>query len=133
MSASMSASAPEPTLGELVSGMTADVGTLVRKEMELAKAELREEAKTTGKAAGMLGAAGVAAHFALLFLSFALAWGLTEILPEGFAFLLVGVLYAIAAAVLATKGKERMQAVRPPEQTIETLKEDVAWARARKS
>jgi uncharacterized membrane protein YqjE len=129
----MSAATPEPTLGELVAGMTADVGTLVRKEMELAKAEIREEAKTTGKAAGMLGAAGIAGHFALFFVSMALAWGLTEIMPEGFAFLLVGVLYAIAAAVLATKGKERMQAVRPPEQTIETVKEDVQWARARMS
>ena len=130
---SMSASAQEPTLGELVAGMTADVGTLVRKEMELAKAELREEAKTTGKAAGMLGAAGLAAHMALLFVSLALAWGLTEIMPEGFAFLLVGILYGIAAFVLAKQGKERMQAVRPPENTIETIKEDVAWARARKS
>ena len=130
---SMSASAPEPTLGELVAGMTADVGTLVRKELELAKAEIREEAKTTGKAAGMLGAAGLAAHMALLFVSLALAWGLTEVMPEGFAFLLVGILYGIAAAVLAKQGKERMQAVRPPENTIETVKEDVAWAKARMS
>ena len=130
---SMSASAPEPTLGELVSGMTADFGTLVRKELELAKAEVREEAKTSGKAAGMLGAAGLAAHFALLFVSLALAWGLTEIMPEGFAFLLVGILYAVLAAVLATQGKKRMQQVRPPENTIETVKEDVAWAKARMS
>lgn len=124
---------PEPTLGDLVSGLTADVGTLVRKELELAKAEVREEAKTSGKAAGMIGAAGVAAHFALLFASLALAWGLTEIMPEGFAFLLVGVLYAALAAVLAVQGRKRMQQVRPPEQTIETVKEDVAWARARTS
>jgi hypothetical protein len=133
MSSSLPASSPEPTIGELVAGMTADVGTLVRKEMELAKAELREEARTTGKAAGMLGAAGVAGHMTLLFLSFALAWGLSEIVPEGVAFLIVGVLYAIATFVLATKGRERMQAVRPPEQTIETVKEDVAWAKARMS
>ena len=127
------ASTPEPSLGELVAGMTSDVGTLVRKELELAKAELREEAKTTGKAAGMLGAAGVTGHLALLFLSFAAAWGLSEIVPEGVAFLVVGVVYAVVAAVLAAKGRERMHAVRPPEQTIETVKEDVAWARARMS
>ena len=130
---SMSASAPEPTLGELVAGMTADFGTLVRKELELAKAEVREEAKTSGKAAGMLGAAGLAAHFALLFVSLALAWGLTEIMPEGFAFQLVGILYAVAAFVLAKQGKERMQAVRAPQNTIDTVKEDVAWAKARMS
>jgi hypothetical protein len=130
---SMSAPSPEPTLGELVAGMTADFGTLVRKELELAEAEVREEAKTSGKAAGMLGAAGLAAHFALLFVSFALAWGLAEIMPEGFAFLLVGILYAVAAFVLAKQGKERMQAVRAPQNTIDTVKEDVAWAKARMS
>jgi uncharacterized membrane protein YqjE len=133
-SASLSTSAgPEPTLGELVSGMTADVGLLVRKELELAKAEVREEAKTSGKAAGMLGAAGLAAHFALLFVSLALAWGLAEVMPTGFAFLLVGLLYGAGAAVLAMQGKERLREVRAPEQTIETMKEDVAWARARRS
>lgn len=130
---SMSTPAPEPTLGELVSGMTADVGTLVRKELELAKAEVREEVRTSSRAAGLLGAAGVTAHLALLFASLALAWGLTEVMPEGFAFLVVGVLYAVVAAVLAAQGKKRMREVRPPEKTIETVKEDVAWARARKS
>lgn len=130
---SYSAASPEPTLGELVSGMTADFGTLVRKELELAKAEVREEAKTSGKAVGMFGAAGLAAHMALLFVSLALAWGLTEIMPEGFAFLLVGLLYAAGAAFLAVQAKQRMREVRPPEQTIETVKEDVAWAKARMS
>jgi hypothetical protein len=130
---SYSAAEPEPTLGELVSGMTADVGTLVRKELELAKAEVREEARTTGKAAGMFGVAGLAGWFALLFVSLALAWGLAEIMPEGFAFLLVGLLYAAVAAFVAMQAKQRMRDVRPPEQTIETVKEDVAWARARMS
>lgn len=130
---SYSAATPEPTLGELVSGMTADFGTLVRKELELAKAEVREEAKASGKAAGMFGAAGLAGHMALLFLSLALAWGLTEIMPEGFAFLLVGLLYAAVAYVAVTQAKQRMREVRPPEQTIETVKEDVAWAKARMS
>lgn len=131
-SASLSTGA-EPTLGELVSGMTADVGLLVRKELELAKAEVREEAKTSGKAAGMFGVAGLAGHFALLFVSLALAWGLAEIMPTGLAFLLVGIAYAVVAAVFAMKGRERLREVRAPEQTIETIKEDVAWARARKS
>jgi uncharacterized membrane protein YqjE len=130
---SYSAAEPEPTLGELVSGMTADFGTLVRKELELAKAEVREEARTTGKAAGMFGVAGLAGWFALLFVSLALAWGLAEIMPEGFAFLLVGLLYAAVAAFVAMQAKQRMRDVRPPEQTIETVKEDVAWARARMS
>lgn len=130
---SYSAADPEPSLGELVAGMTADFGTLVRKELELAKAEVREEAKSSGKAAGMFGAAAVAGHMALLFLSFALAWGLTEIMPEGFAFLLVGLLYTVVTYVAVTQARQRMREVRPPEQTIETVKEDVAWARARMS
>jgi hypothetical protein len=131
-SASLSTAA-EPSLGELVSGMTADVGLLVRKELELAKAEVREEAKTSGKAAGMLGAAGLAAHFALLFVSLALAWGLAEIMPTGFAFLLVGLVYGAVAAFMAKQGRERLREVRAPEQTIESVKEDVEWARARRS
>ena len=130
---SYSASTPEPSLGELVAGMTADFGTLVRKELELAKAEVREEAKSSGKAAGMFGAAAVAGWMTLLFLSFALAWGLTEIMPEGFAFLLVGLIYAAVTYVAVTQAKKRMREVRPPEQTIETVKEDVAWAKARMS
>ena len=130
---SYSAQTPEPSLGELVAGMTADFGTLVRKELELAKAEVREEAKSSGKAAGMFGVAGLAGHMALLFLSLALAWGLTEIMPEGVAFLLVGLLYAAVTFVAVTQAKKRMREVRPPEQTIETVKEDVAWAKARMS
>ena len=130
---SYSAPNPEPTLGELVAGMTADFGTLVRKELELAKAEVREEAKSSGKAVGMFGAAGIAGHMALLFLSLALAWGLTEIMPEGFAFLLVGLVYGAITAVAVMQAKQRMREVHPPEQTIETVKEDVAWAKARMS
>ena len=130
---SYSAPNPEPTLGELVAGMTADFGTLVRKELELAKAEVRQEAKASGKAAGMFGAAGVAGWMTLLFLSLALAWGLTEIMPEGFAFLLVGLVYGAITAVAVMQAKQRMREVHPPEQTIETVKEDVAWAKARMS
>ena len=130
---SYSAASPEPTLGELVSGMTADFGTLVRKELELAKAEVREEAKSSGKAAGMFCVAGLAGHMSRLFLSLALAWGLTEIMPEGVAFLLVGLIYAAVTFVAVTQAKKRMREVRPPEQTIETVKEDVAWAKARMS
>jgi len=123
----------ERSLPELVSDVAKDMSTLVRKELELAKAEVREEAKASGKAAGLFGAAGLAGWFALLFLSLALAWGLTEIMPEGVAFLLVGLLYAVVTFVAVTQAKKRMREVRPPEQTIETVKEDVAWAKARMS
>lgn len=119
----------ERSVGELFGELTRDLSTLMRKELELAKLELKEEASKAGKAGGMLGATAVAAWMALVMLSFALAWGLAEVMDAGFAFLLVGLLYAGAAAVLFTKGRAELAKVRPvPEQTIETLKEDAQWA-----
>jgi uncharacterized membrane protein len=74
------------------------------------------------------------AYLAVILLSFAAAWGLSEIVPEGLAFLIVGAVYAVAAAVLLPKGKERLSQVRPvPEKTAETVKEDVQWAREQMS
>jgi len=125
---------PDKTLGELFSAMTADLSTLMRKEVELAKVEMKEEAGHAAKAGGLLGAGALTAYLAVLFGSFAFAWLLDQWMPTALAFLVVGVLYAIAAAVLITKGRGRLKDVRPvPEQTVETLKEDVQWAKAQKS
>jgi len=120
----------EPTLGELFGALTADMSTLMRKELELARIEVREEVAKGSRAGGILGATAVAAYMALLLVSFALAWGLATVMPTGFAFLIVGALYAIAAGVLYSKGRTELRKVRPvPEQTVETLKEDVQWAK----
>ena len=124
----------EKSLGELVAAMTGEVSELMRKEVQLAKVELKEEVGRAGKAGGMLGAGGVAGYFALLFVSLALAWLLDQAMPIALAFFLVGALYGIAAAVLITRGREQMKHVDPvPRQTVETLKEDAAWVRAQKS
>ena len=124
----------ERSLSELLSQVTTDLGNLVRKEIELAKVETKEQVGQAGKAGGMLGAGAVGGLLALIFLSGALAWGLAEIMPTGFAFLIVGVLWAVVAAVAIMAGRKRLKQVRPvPEQTIETLKEDVAWAKAQRS
>jgi uncharacterized membrane protein YqjE len=124
----------EQSLGKLFGTMTTDLSRLFQQEVELAKVELKEEASKASKAVAMFGAAGVAAHMALLFVSLAAAWLLDEWMPESLAYLLVGGVYGIAAAVLAKVGQERMKDVRPvPEQTIETVKEDVQWARAQRS
>ena len=124
----------EKSLTELLSTMTSDLTTLMRQEIELAKVETKEEAAKAGKAAGMLAAGGVAAHMALLFISLSAAWLLDAVMPESLAYLLVGIVYAIAAAILAKTGQTRMKQLRPvPEQTIETVKEDVQWARAQTS
>lgn len=120
----------ERSIGELFGDVTRDIGILVRKEIELAKIEIKEEVARAGKAGGMLGGTAIAAWMSLLLLAFAAAWGLAEVMPEGFAFLIVGAVFAAVAAVLYMKGREELQNVNPvPEQTVETLKEDAEWAK----
>lgn len=133
--------APEPgrdgsdaSLGQLLSRLSDDLSRLLRQEVELAKSEVRLEAKKAAKAGGMLGAGALAAYLALLLVSFAAAWGLAELMPAGLGFLIVGIVYAIVAAVLLTAGRSRMQDVEPvPQQTVETVKEDARWAKDRTS
>lgn len=121
----------EPSLGSLLSDMTSELSQLMRQEVSLAKAELKEEAVKGAKGAGMLGAAAVAGYLALMMLSFAVAWALAAAMPTGLAFLIVGVAFLVATVVLGKQGKERMSNVSPvPEQTVQTLKEDVQWAKA---
>jgi F0F1-type ATP synthase assembly protein I len=126
--------APEKSLGQLFGELTSDLSTLFRKEVELAKAETKDEVARAGRAGGMLGGGAFAGWFAVLFLSFALAWLLDEWMHTALAFLLVGLVYAVVAAVLVVQGRNRLQSVDPvPQQTVETLKEDVQWARAQRS
>lgn len=124
-------SAPqERSLGQLVSDLTGDMSELFRKEVELARVEVKQEVGRASKALVPGAGAAGAAVLAVLMLSFAAAWGLAAVMPTGFAFLIVGVIYGIVAAVLFPMAKARLQAVSPvPEQTIETLKEDVQWAK----
>ena len=120
----------EPSLGELVGQATKEMSTLVRKEVELAKAELSSEVAKAGKGAGMFGGAGVTALYALTFLSLAAMFGLGAIVPIGWAALIVGVVYAALAGILALTGKKAFESFSPvPERTIRTLKEDAEWAR----
>ncbi len=120
------------SVGEIVSQITSGLSTLMRQELELAKAELRQEAAKTGKAAGMFGGAGLAGWMVALFASLALMWALGALMPLGWAALIVAVLWAIVGAVLFIQGRNKMRQVRPvPEQTVHTLKEDVQWAKNR--
>ena len=124
----------ERSLSDLLSQVTTDLGNLVRKEIELAKVETKEQASRAGKAGGTLGAGALTAYFALLFASLALAWLFDQIMPVALAFFIVAVLYGIAAAVLISRGRQQLKQVDPvPRQTVETLKEDVEWAKAQKS
>ena len=124
---------PEASLGELLSEMTSDLSTLLRKEVELAKTEARDEIGQAGKAAAMLGAAGLAGWLALLMLSLAAAWLLDQALNTALSFAIVGVVWAIVAAILSTTGKRRLTSLQTLPQTKETIKEDVEWARTQTS
>jgi len=124
---------PDASLGELFSEMTSDLSELFRKEVQLAKVEAREEIGRAGKGAAMLGAAGLAGWLALVMGSFALAWLLDQALNTALSFAIVGVLWGVAAAVLVSTGRRRLKTVEALPQTQETLKEDVAWAKAQKS
>lgn len=120
----------EPSLGELVGQASKDISTLVRKEVELAKAELSAELAKAGKGAGMFGGAGVSALYGLTFVSLAAMFGLAALMPMGWAALVVGGVYLIVAGVLALTGKKAFSDFSPkPERTIKTLKEDAQWAR----
>jgi hypothetical protein len=124
----------DKSLSDLLSTLTSQLSTLFRKEVELAQVEIKQEIRKAGKAAGALGTAGGAGYMAVLMLSFALAWGLGELIPVWAGFLIVGAIYAVVAAVMYSSGKKKLDQVDPkPEQTIDTLKEDAEWARARKS
>jgi hypothetical protein len=111
-----------PSIGELLSDVSQDITTLIRQEAELAKAEIKQSASRAGKGAGMLGGAGVAGHFAVLFLSIALWWALGDSLGHGWSALIVAVLWLVAAAVLALTGRKELKSVGGVPRTAATVK-----------
>lgn len=114
----------ERSVGELVSEVTGDLSTLMRQELDLAKAEIKEEVAKTGKAAGMFGGASFAAYMLALFLSFAAWWGLANVMDEAWGALVVALGWGMVAAVLFVTGRKKIREVNPkPERTVSTLKE----------
>jgi hypothetical protein len=120
-------------VGELVQQLSEQTTTLVRKEIELAKAELTAKGKRAGAGAGMFGAAGIVGLFAFGALTAAFIVLLSTAIATWLAALIVAVVYAAIAAVLALQGKSKVQAATPPlpEQAIDSTKEDVAWVKTR--
>ena len=124
----------ERSFGELVGELSNDLSQLVRKEIELAKVETKEELSKAGQSAGMFGGAGVAAWLTLLFLSLALMFALANAMDIGWAALIVAAIWAVAAGALAAVGRSRLRQAAPPlQQTKETLKEDAQWAKRQSS
>lgn len=124
---------PDLSLGELLGRLTNDFGELVSTQVELAKVEIKDEVRQAGRGAGLLTGGGVAAFLAISLLSWAAAWGLDEVMPTGFAFLIVGIVWAIAAAILVMTGRKQLEAVRMPPETKKSIEEDVEWAKNQRS
>ena len=120
-------------VGDLVKDATEQAQTLIRQEIELAKAELGEKGKKAGIGAGMFGGAGLFGLFAFGGLTAAAIGAVDLLVPFWAAALIVAALYGAIAGVLALTGKTKVQSATPPvpEQTVETVKEDVAWTKQR--
>jgi hypothetical protein len=120
----------DQSMGELLKELSTETTRLVKLELDLAKAEVTQKGKQAGVGAGLLGGAGVAGLLALGALTAFLIALLSEWMDTWLAALIVTVLWAAIAGVLALRGKERVQdAVPPAPQTVETVKEDVQWAK----
>lgn len=119
----------ELSLGELVASATKDLSALVRQEVELAKLEIKRDVVLAGKGAGLLGGAGAMAALGGLFVCIAAAYALNLVVPTWVAFLVVGVVFLLLAGVLGLKGKKSLTKLSPPQHTIETVKDDLAWAK----
>jgi hypothetical protein len=113
--------------------LTRDLSLLARQELELAKAEMKEKGRVAAPGLGMIGGAGVTGLMAAGALTAFLILTLSIFLPEWSSALIVGAVLAAATYVLVKQGKERVEKAGSPvpEQTIETVKEDVEWAKTR--
>ncbi len=110
------------SLGDLISEVTTDLSTLMRQELELAKAELQQTATRAGKGAGMLGGAAVAGYFVLLFVSVALWWAIGSATGLGWSAIIVAVIWGVVGAVLAAAGRKSLRSVRGLPKTADTVK-----------
>ncbi|MGK5743140.1 phage holin family protein [Micromonospora sp. URMC 103] len=109
-------SAPEKertqSVGDLVGDVTRNMSTLVRQEIDLAKAELREEATQAGKAGGMFAGAALGGFLTVLFISYAAWWGLSNVMDQGWAALIVAAVWLVITAVLAVMGRKKLRQFR---------------------
>ena len=119
------------SLGELLKQLSEQTTRLVHQELELAKAELTQKGKQAGAGAGLFGGAGAIGLAALGALTACFILALDLVMPAWLAALIVAVVYGIIAFVLVKQGQARVKRAVPPipEQTIETVKEDVEWAK----
>ncbi|GAA1446087.1 phage holin family protein [Leifsonia poae] len=115
--------AANTSLGDLLGEVTRDVSTLMRQELELAKAEVKESATRAGKGAGLLGGAGYAAVMGVLFISIAVWWALGYLVGNAWSGLIVAVIWLVVALVLYLQGRKALKSVAGAPQTVDTIKE----------
>jgi hypothetical protein len=112
------------SVGDLIGEVTKDLSTLMRQELDLAKVEMKAEAKKAGQGAGMFGAAGFAGYMVLLFLSIALWWALAHLVGHSWSALIVAVIWGVIGAVAFVTGRKKFREVNPkPERTVDTLQQ----------
>jgi uncharacterized membrane protein YqjE len=123
----------ERPIGELLKQLSQETTTLVKQELDLAKAEVAQKGQQAGKGAGMFGGAGVMGFLALAALTAALIMAIDKAVPNWAAALIVAAVYAVIAGVLALQGRNKVKEATPPvpEQAVESVKEDVQWAKTR--
>jgi hypothetical protein len=109
------------SIGELLGDVSKDLTTLIRQEVELAKAEAKQSATKAGKGIGMFVAAGIGAFFLLLFLSISLWWAIGNQIGRGWAALIVAAIWAVIALILALVGKKELEKIKGLPQTADTV------------
>lgn len=130
----MDTQSDERTLGELFAELSRQTSALVRQEVDLAKTEMTQKAREVGKDAGFIGAGGALVYAGLLVILAALVLLLGVWLPMWVSALIVGVLVVGIGGFLALRGKDNLAKTNiVPQQTVETLKEDVRWAKEQTS
>lgn len=125
---------PEETLGALFASASRDLTTLVHSEIELAKAEIRQDVQNGAKGGAMFGAAAFLGVLAVILLSIAIAQGLIALgVTPWLAYLIVTVLYLLVAGILVLVGRRAVSKVGPPERTIRTSKDTAAFLKSPRS
>jgi uncharacterized membrane protein YqjE len=123
----------ERPIGELLKQLSNETTTLVKQELDLAKAEMAQKGQQAGKGAGMFGGAGILGFLALAAFTAALIMVIDKATDNWVAALIVAVVYGAIAGILALQGRNKVRAAVPPapEQAVESVKEDVQWAKTR--
>ena len=119
----------ERSVPEVLHDIVSNIQEIGRSEFRLAKSEIKEQVSKAAKPAATLAMGIVLAMYAFGFMLLTIVYVLATVVSAWLAALLVTAVVAVVALVLVTAGKDRLKRVKPPEKTIETLKENVEWAK----